>query len=243
MRWTPAFSGWLNGPHKPLLPQLVLLTGLVGGLVAAIRWHDRRNRCLLAGCGLVVVGCWYLLITWSAAIWPHLPLLRDIQFSWRLYGPLALMLALGAAGGVRLLWPDGAARASRAHLLSVVALSSLFIGTSGWGLATQSWPILDAAGRHLGAAELRATEVGKYADGTADSGEYLPRAVEYARGSSRPMIRGQRLYESLVPERSWLGGLVRPWRDGFRSPDLGAAYRDHGRGSRGHTCDAGLPYD
>ena len=210
LRWTPAFSNWSAGPHKPLLLQLVLLTGLVGGLVAAIRWHDRRNRCLLAGCGLVVVGFWFLLTTWSAAIWPHLPLLRDIQFSWRLYGPMSLMLALGAAGGVRLLWPDVAARASRAHLLSVVALSSLFIGTSGWGLATQSWPALGESGRRVGATELRATEVGKYEDGTTDLGEYLPRVVEYARWSLRPMIRGQRLYEALVPERSWLGGLVRP---------------------------------
>lgn len=210
LRWTPAFSNWSAGPHKPLLPQLVLLTGLVGGLVAAIRRHDRRNRCLLAGCGLVVVGCWFLLTTWSAAIWPHLPLLRDIQFSWRLYGPMSLMLALGAAGGVRLLWPDVAARASRAHLLSVVVLSSLFIGTSGWGLATQSWPALGESGRRVGATELRATEVGKYEDGTTDLGEYLPRAVEYAHWSSQPQLRGRRLYEALVPEHSWLGGLVRP---------------------------------
>ncbi len=210
LRWTPAFSGWLNGPHKPLLPQLVLWAGVVGGLVAALRRSDRRNLYLLACCGLVTIGGWFLLTTWSATLWPHLPLLRDIQFSWRLYGPLALMLALGAAGGIRLLWSDRAARASRAHLLIVVALSSLFIGTAFRGVVTQPWPALGESGRRLGAAELRATEVGKYEDGTADLGEYLPRAVEYARWSSRPMIRGRRLYEALVPERSWLGGLVRP---------------------------------
>lgn len=210
LRWTPAFANWTAGPHKPLVPQLVLLTGMVGGLVAAIRRHDRRNLCLLAGCGLVVVGCWFLLTTWSAAIWPHLPLLRDIQFSWRLYGPLNLMLALGAAGGVRLLWLDRAARASRAHLLVVAALSSLLVGTAFRGLTTQTWPALGESGRRVGAAELRATEVGKQEDGTTDLGEYLPRAVQYTRWGARPMIRGRRLYEALVPERWWLGGLVRP---------------------------------
>ena len=211
-----------HGPYKLHPLQLVLLAFMVGGLVAAIRRRDQRNSCLLAYCSLVVVGCWFLLTTWSAAIWPHLPLLRDIQFSWRLYGPMSLMLALGAAGGVRLLWPDVAARASRAHLLSVVALSSLFIGTSGWGLATQSWPALGESGRRVGATELRATEVGKYEDGTTDLGEYLPRAVEYARWGSRPMIRGQRLYEALVPERSWLGGLVRPLTDRLQITGLWA---------------------
>ena len=131
----PVFSSWIAGPHKPLLPQLVLLTGLVGGLVAAIRRHDRRNLCLLACCGLVTVGCWFLLTTWSAAIWPHLLLLRDIQFPWRLYGPADLMLALGAAGGVwaAMAGPGGASE-PRAHCWSwrPCAASSLGRPSGGW---------------------------------------------------------------------------------------------------------------
>ena len=210
LRWTSAFSDRQAGPRKPLPLQLVLLAVVVGGLVPAARRSDRRNLCLLAGCGLVTVGCWFLLTTWSAAIWPHLPLLRDIRFPWRLYGPADLMLALGAAGSVRLLWPDRGVRASRAYLLVVAVLSSFLIGTSGWELFTKPWPALGEAGRRVGAAELRATEVGKHDDGTADLGEYLPRAVQYARWGARPMIRGRRLYEALVPEHSWLGGLVRP---------------------------------
>ena len=210
LHWIPTLMTSGHGPYKLHPFQLVLWTGVAGGLVAAMRRKDRRNLCLLACCGLVTVGCWFLLTTWSAALWPHLPLLRDIQFPWRLYGPADLMLALGAAGGVRLLWPARAARTSRMHLLVVAALCSLLIGTAFRGLATQPWPVLGEAGRRLGAAELRATEVGKYEDGLTDLGEYLPRAVEYARWSSQPQLRGKRLYEALVPEHSWLGGLVRP---------------------------------
>ena len=120
------------------------------------------------------------------------------------------MLALGVAGGVRLLWLGRSRRACRWHLLVVAGLSGIFVGTAFWGLATQPWPALGESGRRLGAAELRATEVGRYEDGTADGGEYLPRAVQYARSGARPMIHGRRLYEALVPERSWLGGLIRP---------------------------------
>ncbi len=210
LRWTSDLADRVAGPRKPLPLQLVLLAVVVGGLVPAARRSDRRNLCLLAGCGLVTVGCWFLLTTWSAAIWPHVPLLRDIRFPWRLYGPADLMLALGAAGGVRLLWPERGMRTSRAHLLVVAVLSCFLIGTSGWVLNTQPWPALNETGRRAGATELRATEVGKYDDGTVDLGEYLPRAVQYAPGGTRPMIRGQRLYEALVPEFSWLGGLVRP---------------------------------
>ena len=213
--WTPRQLAGGHGPYKLHPLQLVLLTGVVGGLVAVTRRRDRRNLCLLACCGLVTVGGWFLLTTWSAALWPHLPLLRDIQFPWRLYGPADFLLALGAAGGVQLLWPDRAAGARRGfpwHLLVVAGLSALLVGTAGGVLATvqQARPALGESGRRVGAAELRATEVGKYEDGTTDLGEYLPRAVQYVRFGARPMIRGRRLYEALVPEKSWLGGLVRP---------------------------------
>ena len=210
LHWAPTLMTSGHGPYKLHPLQLMLLSCVAGGLVAAIRRSDRRNLCLLACCGLVAIGCWFLLTTWSAAIWPHLPLLRDIQFPWRLYGPADLMLALGAAGGVRLLWLDRGARANCMHLLVVAIVSGLFIGTAFRALATQSWPVFDESSRRVGAAELRATEVGKYVDGLTDLGEYLPRAVEYARWSSQPQLRGRRLYEALVPEHSWLGGLVRP---------------------------------
>ncbi len=210
LHWTPTLMVSGHGPYKLHPLQLVLLAFVVGGLVAAIRRRDRRNSCLLAYCSLVAVGCWFLLTAYSAAIWPHLPLLRDIQFPWRLYGPADLMLALGVAGGVRLLWPDCLTQTRRAYLLVVAGLGVFLIGTAFRGVATQSWPTLGDSGRRVGATELRTTEVGKYVDGLTDLGEYLPRAVEYARWSAHPQLRGRRLYEALVPEHSWLGGLVRP---------------------------------
>ena len=87
----------LNYPPKPSLAQGALFgaaLALIAGAVATRR-RGAAEAAFFAG-GTVLL--WLATTTWSGWAWDHVPLMRFLQFSWRVYGPFSLALALMAAG-------------------------------------------------------------------------------------------------------------------------------------------------
>ncbi|HVG97654.1 MAG TPA: 6-pyruvoyl-tetrahydropterin synthase-related protein [Chloroflexota bacterium] len=207
----------LNFPPKPSLGQgalFALSAALVlAGAVVALRParlrpappapSGRRLSPVLATalfCGAGTVGLWLLTTTWSAWAWDNVPLMRFLQFSWRLYGPLALILALFAAG---------AAAVWRRHL-ALALLPLLAAALLGANTTTDRPLWLDErVERRVGGPQLVGTENATFGAGTTTGGEFVPRTADLeALGPGKR--RGNGVYERLYPEFGWLAGRTRP---------------------------------
>ncbi|MGC9334692.1 MAG: 6-pyruvoyl-tetrahydropterin synthase-related protein, partial [Anaerolineae bacterium] len=76
-----------------------LLAG-VGLVVGLIRWRDRERRAQLVLFAVVAVGLIWMSTQASLPLWEHIPLLRFVQFPWRLVGRATLPIALLAWASV-----------------------------------------------------------------------------------------------------------------------------------------------
>ena len=183
----------LNFPPKPSAAQGALaVLAVVCVLAGAL---GRRAGAAVAGVWLGGTALlWLLTTTWSSWAWENVPLMRFLQFSWRLYGPLSL--ALGVAAGV------GASLVPRMLPLVALAAGLLAVNTT---TARPLW--LDpAVERDVGGAELVGTENTLFGAGTTTGGEFVPRAVDLAGYAERRYGNG--LLERLYPEFGWVGGRV-----------------------------------
>ena len=83
--WPTEFysGGWLT----PLLVAVVLFAPVA----------DPRVRRIARATGIAGVACLLLMLPLTTWLWETLPLLRFAQFPWRFMGPLALLVAAGAA--------------------------------------------------------------------------------------------------------------------------------------------------
>jgi hypothetical protein len=150
--------------------------------------------------GAGTLALWLLTTTWSAWVWDHVPLMRFLQFSWRLYGPLALALGLLAAGAVAL-WR----RTPPLALLPLAAVAFLAFNTT---TARPLW-LNDTVERRVGGPQLVATENATFGAGTTTGGEFVPRTADLeALGPGKR--RGNGVYERLYPEFGWLAGRTWP---------------------------------
>lgn len=82
---------------------LVITACFVFSLAAALKL--RRKRVWLSLCGFIVLGCIMLNFPVSEPFWQHVPLVRYIQFPWRLNGPAVLFACAGMAAAVRVFRP------------------------------------------------------------------------------------------------------------------------------------------
>ena len=198
----------LNYPPKPSLAQGALAIASLTVLATAL--IDRRRG---GGVALFLsVGgalLWFLTTTWSGWAWDNVPLMRFLQFSWRIYGPLALALALVSGLSVAL-----RPRLAPA-LLTLAALLVLNTTT-----ARPLW-IDPAVERRVGGAQLVGTENTLFGAGTTTGGEFVPRSVDLTGAGERPYGNG--LYERLYPEFGWLGGKVRTLQGEAQVLSLAAA--------------------
>jgi hypothetical protein len=142
---------------------------------------------------------WFLTTTWSEWFWDHVPLMHFLQFSWRLYGPLALALGLAAAGGAAV-WRSK-------PLVTLVPLLVAGLLAANTTTARPQW-ISDGVERQVGGPQLVGTENTTFGAGTTTGGEFVPRSADLeALGPGKR--RGNGVYERLYPEFGWLGG--RTW--------------------------------
>ncbi len=207
----------LSAPEKPSLWQALLwLCAVAAAVVAAAR--GRRRPAVLAGFwSLAALVCWWLNTTWSRWAWEHLPLLYYTQYPWRLYGPLALCIAIAVAVALgALLRPaaDGA-RALEARWASRPSIAGwLAAGAATFALALGSLSLRPALMGELPAHDIDARTHAAFekddwgAGTTTSAGEYLPRTVEIAPYESWRR-RGIHVYEEAYPQASWQAGAVR----------------------------------
>ncbi|HEX2185660.1 MAG TPA: hypothetical protein VHN78_09165, partial [Chloroflexota bacterium] len=185
----------LNYPPKPSLGQGALFAASAALTLAGLIARRRRVAgAAFFGAGTILL--WLLTTTWSGWAWDHVPLMRFLQFSWRLYGPLALALGLAAAGAV-------AVAPGPLKLLPPLLALLLAANTT---TARPLW-IDPEVERRVGGPQLVGTENATFGAGTTTGGEFVPRTVDLeALGPGRR--RGNGVYERLYPEFGWLGGRV-----------------------------------
>jgi len=93
-------------------------------LIAAIAWRgsDSHARRVLQACAIAAAVLILLMLRVSTPVWERLPLIRYLQFPWRLVGPLAVVTILGFA----MLLPQ----AARAWPRTTRIVEALFLGVA-----------------------------------------------------------------------------------------------------------------
>lgn len=124
-----------TGDERFRLSLWQFVLGAAGALVAL--WRGRRTPpglLLLAAALLILL---LLQTTWSLPFWQHVPLVRFIQFPWRLHGLVSLCVAMLGGG---LLLPLAAAKAAwRTPLLAAAALlGALLVWMGATNMAPQT---------------------------------------------------------------------------------------------------------
>jgi hypothetical protein len=161
---------WLNlGPGQWVL-------ALVGIVALALSGLARRRALFFAAAALVLV---FLMLPLSSVLWERVPGMEYLQFPWRLLGPAALMLAVCAAAGVRLLRPGLWRRVgSVGATLGVLLLSLPLLYPPEWDPGFGGTEPLDYL----------EWEQKSLALGTTSTGDYLPVTVLAQLGPHETLI-------------------------------------------------------
>jgi hypothetical protein len=126
LHWRDLFQdSWLAtyvGPLRFRFALRPLIFGLLG--VLALPFLGRRVRNELGVLALLWLVVMFLQTEFSLWFWQHLPLVRFIQFTWRLYGLASLAIVLLVGGLVLALRMSNAARWAVAGVLVVLAFWS-----------------------------------------------------------------------------------------------------------------------
>lgn len=174
----------------------VITTGFLFILFAA--WKLPRRRTRLALCGLVVLGCILLNFDFSAPFWKHMPLVRYMQFPWRLNGPAILFTGLGVAAALRVFKP-----AVLRRFVAPGAVAFLLITIAGLGLSLNKIIWIEPDAQALsGSADHWLTASAR--------DEYLPRGVvtdDVPLGS--PLMSPENVVESASISGAEIEGVVK----------------------------------
>jgi hypothetical protein len=125
----PVDTSLLNPPvqiHLGLVQTALATLGLVLGF---LRHRDRERRATLLFLAIAAAVMIWMITPSSLWVWEHVPVLRYVQFPWRLAGRAILPLALLAAACVPSASPEPSPRRSRAIVLAgvTIALTTLLI--------------------------------------------------------------------------------------------------------------------
>jgi hypothetical protein len=215
--WMSPRPGGSSEAPRASVSQAVFLAGSV--LVGVAGWAASRGARkggvargeavpwgAVGAAGMVAGVTWYLNGTWSRPVWETAPLLANIQFAWRLWGPFSLAVAIFGAGSFA-----GVASTGRPQWLLAGLLTGL-VAVGGLSLRPPA-PVPDAPiPESLGAAEVRKDEGSALVAmaGTTSTGEFLPRSVVFdapldAFGGSRDA------YERRFPGGGWIAGRLWPY--------------------------------
>ena len=200
-----ALGKW--APVKPSLGQLALwVTSLatLGGVLLAMPRQRGASVAAFTAWGLAAAAaCWFMNTSWSHFVWEAVPILRTVEFPWRLYGQLALALGIAAAGALSLVMTGAIARPAAIVSIALVALL-------GYG-SLVARPFLNGPtpDHDVDASTLAREEFDRYGAGTTTLGEYLPKTVGWDEDKDWGTRRGIRVYERAYPQASWQAGLVR----------------------------------
>ncbi len=96
------------------------VVGIAGTLALAIRRPGRAPLALLAAAWVVIL---LMQTNASLAVWEGMPIIRFIQFPWRLYGPASFCVAMLGAS----LFTLGPLRGWLGWLLALVAIAAIFL--------------------------------------------------------------------------------------------------------------------
>ena len=118
-----AFDFWGQQRFNPALWQAFAL----GAGVLAIAWAPRRLRFTLIVIVVALIVLYILQLSVSAAFWQAAPLVRFIQFPWRLLGPVSFFTAL---------------------LLGATLCWRRLTGVAGWGVVVALILVIGYAGLH-----------------------------------------------------------------------------------------------
>jgi hypothetical protein len=149
--------------------------------------------------------------------------MRFLQFSWRLYGLLALALGMAGAGAAAVWAGASGPRAATkddtwtTSLRSLVRQPRVYLAAAPLAITvllaantTTARPLRlgDPPQRRAGGTQLVATENTLFGAGTTTGGEFVPRAADLeALGPGKR--RGNGIYERLYPEFGWIAGRAR----------------------------------
>ncbi len=178
----PVDPAMVNPPVPITLGWPALLLALVAWLLPgrSLQATVRRTRLLLT---LGLIGAVGMVMPLSRPIWEHLPLLRFVQFPWRLLGEADVALAmLGGLGASRLL--AGPSRAKRATLLLPLFYLIIALYALPWLFPGGQQPSDD-----LSPATIIRTEITTGGIGTTAAGDYLPRWVQVLPSPERMLAR------------------------------------------------------
>jgi len=146
------------------LAQWVLALLAVPAIIRLRREPQTQTLIFFVLCSLALI---FLILSPSAFIWEHVPLMSFIQFPWRLLGPAALVLAVCAGAGIsNLKWlKDGITIIA---LLAILTLALPTMYPPMWG--HEDWPTTP---RGVIGVELQGRWLG-----TTSTGDFIPSTVK-----------------------------------------------------------------
>lgn len=173
-RWTAAdwfgaggrrwFLSVAPGPfgELPAFPSYASLAGAAASVVVALASRSAGRRAVVALVAAACLSLWFAT-TWSSGFWQAFPRLTQLQFPWRVIGPVSLDVALLSAVFVTAL-PSRAQPAAAIALVVAVAAPAIFLVRPAYrpiDLSAATWP-----------AQMRRELQGGF--GTTGSGLFLP---------------------------------------------------------------------
>jgi len=198
--WVGAFACAMAGAAAPLARRRrasdgarVTPDGVAGTAQAA-------TACFWA---LIAAACWTLNTTWSRPLWEQVHALQIVQFPWRLYGPLALSIALSVSCALASIpW--------RGWRYGTLAVTLGLAGLLAYGaLAARPIKLGPPPAHDVDAQTLASMEYNRFAAGTTSGGEFLPRTTHWEDDQAPAMRRGIRVYDDAYPQAGWQAGLAR----------------------------------
>jgi len=153
---------------------LALLTFVLGWR----RWGREQQSAAIFAAALMLFSL-FLMLPQSTPIWDALPILRFVQFPWRLLGPASLAVAF-LAGGV---FMDGGTF-SRYSSFVVLTIAALIVYGFTWQYVPYLAPIVRPT-----VADITRYERESGALGTTSAGDYLPNTVKKLPETNAPVER------------------------------------------------------